>query len=86
MMQPSEAKSKQDPAGPDEAAGVQPAPGEARFEAMLRQVLTTDEEARERRSAKDRRTVARYRAVDAKARSERERGPRSRRPEPGKPR
>ncbi|HZH53708.1 MAG TPA: hypothetical protein VEZ16_17720 [Microvirga sp.] len=52
----------------------------ARFEAMLREVLTTDEEAREHRSAKDLRTVARQRAVGAKAQfaNSRERGPKSR--------
>jgi hypothetical protein len=70
---------------PSEATGAQPADDKARFEAMLRQVLTTEEEARQRRTAKDRRTVARDRAVDAKARSERERRPRSRRPGPGRP-
>ncbi len=62
------------------------APGdrEARFEAMLREVLTTEEEALQRRSAKDQRTVARYRAVGAKERFERSRarGPKSRRPGP----
>ena len=67
---------------PSEATGAQPTDVEARFEAMLRQVLTTEEGARERGTAKDRRTVARDRAVDAKARSERDRRLRSRRPGP----
>jgi hypothetical protein len=66
------------------------APGdrEARFEAMLREVLTTEEEALQRRSAKDLRTVARYRAVGAKERFERsrEQGRAARKPRPGKSR
>jgi hypothetical protein len=59
---------------------------EAEFEAMLRQVLTTDEEAREHQSAKDLRTVARHLAVGARARCEwsRLRAQRSRRRRPGK--
>lgn len=63
---------------------TQPADDAARFEAMLREVLTTEEEALQHRSAKDLRTVARYRAVGAKERFERSRarGPKSRRPGP----
>jgi hypothetical protein len=57
---------------------------EARFEAMLSQVLTTDEEAREHEAAKGTRTTARQRAAGAKATSQRnrERALKSRKREP----
>jgi hypothetical protein len=50
----------------------------ARFEAMLAQVLTTDEEARGHRAEKNTRGAARFRAVDAKRRFEANRPRRSR--------
>jgi len=84
MRRPSEIPSDQDAGVSAAEAGPPPSDGEARFEAMLREVLTTDEEARERRSAKDQRTVARHLAVGAKTRFEQSRGrpPKSRRREP----
>ncbi len=45
-----------------------PEDAQARFEAMLMQVLTTDERSREHRTAKDRHGVARQKAKVAKAR------------------
>ena len=49
----------------------------ARFEAMLAQVLTTDEQARGHRAGKTTRGAARSRAVDAKRRFEANRQRRS---------
>ena len=80
MTTPFEPSSDRGPA----TAGPQPSDGKARFEAMLRQVLTTDEAAQEHRSAKDQGTVARHAAAGARAKRSRERPARSRRPGPGK--
>jgi hypothetical protein len=57
---------------------------EARFEALLAQVLTTDEEARQHVALKNARGSARHEAVVAKAAFEkgRERPRKTRKPEP----